>query len=256
MYIDSHFHLRALGEKGEDIPALLSRMEKLGMEGIDIGTEGGELEERKKVLSGHPSFALSAGIGPWSAGSSVSSLKEEILAYGPICAIGEIGLDNHWKDYPSPSIQETCLQEQMDLADELGKPIIIHTREADEKMREILFSRTFPHGGIMHCYEGSRDLMETALDKGFMISFSGALTFKANGWLRELSLSVPEDHLLFETDSPYLAPTPYRGRVNTPPYVAYVYKAYASFSGKDEEKIASAVRGNLRRFLRRDDRNG
>lgn len=250
MYTDSHFHLLSLQQKGTDIPGLLARMESEGVHGLDIGTEVGDLPIRRKLVDGHPSFLLTAGIGPWGVGQSVRELQEEISQYGPICAIGEIGLDNHWKDYGTPAQQELLFENQIDLAEELHLPVIIHSREADMQMERILKQRTFSSQGIMHCFEGGRRLLDTALCKNFYISFSGVVTYKHNDWLQDLCTLVPDDRLLLETDSPYLAPVPMRGKPNSPLYIAYTYKKVAELRETSVSKLQTLVRDNLRSFVR------
>lgn len=236
-------------EKGEDIPLLLSRMEETGMEGIDIGTVSDDLALRFPLSSHCPFVSRSAGIGPWAVGESLDVLKKQIETYGPVCAIGEIGLDNHWKDYAPKGEQEALFVSQLDLAEEMGKPIIIHSREADLQMISILSSRSFSRRGIMHCFEGSEKLLSVALSKGFYISFSGVLTYKGNDTLRKLAVTVPHDRLLLETDSPYLSPVPLRGTRNNPLNVSYVYKTMSLISGRNEADLQTQNVTNLHAFL-------
>lgn len=248
MYTDTHFHMAAMQEKGIDIPALLSRMEEEGYEGIDIGTVADDLPARRRLLAGH-AFPLSAGIGPWGVGQPLDALRANIAACGPVCAIGEIGLDNHWKDYGTPAQQEALFEAQIGLADELHLPIIIHSREADAQMERILLRHTFPRPGIMHCFEGGRRLLDVALRQGFFISFSGVITYKHNEWLADLLTLVPDDRLLLETDSPYLAPVPVRGRTNTPLNIPHTYAFAAKARGISVERLQALVRANLHAFL-------
>jgi TatD DNase family protein len=201
---DSHFHILSLSEKGLDTNDLLDRMEAQGMEAIDIGTVSDDLPARRKLLGGR-NYPLSAGIGPWGVGQDIEELKRMIASYGPVCAIGEIGLDNHWKNYAAPLAQETFLSEQIDLADSLGLPVIFHVRDADEQIRRILKSRPFPKGGIMHCFEGD-DAPATWRFRRDSSSRS------AGGHLQRQRMDGghrpdgPDDRLLLETDSPYLSP--------------------------------------------------
>ncbi len=250
MYTDSHFHILSMVQKGMDGNSLLGQMEKTGMIGLDIGTETGDLARRKALLSGHPSFLLTAGIGPWGVGQSIETLQSEIAEFGPVCAIGEIGLDNHWREYASKEEQEKLFDAQMELASLLHLPIIIHSREADMQMERILKRRKFSLSGIMHCFEGGRRLLDTALLKGFFISFSGVVTYKHNEWLQELCTLVPDDRLLLETDSPYLAPAPLRGKLNNPMHIAYTYEKVANLRGISVPMLQALVRDNLRAFVR------
>lgn len=232
------------------VGTLVSRMEQEGMIGLDIGTTSHDLGARKDLLAGHPSFLLSAGIGPWGVGQSVKELQQEISLHGPVCAIGEIGLDNHWKDYGSPADQEALFESQLDLAETLKLPVIIHCREAEAQMERILLKNTFSKQGIMHCFEGGRRLLDTALRKHFYISFSGVVTYKHNEWLQDLCTLVPDDKLLLETDSPYLAPVPMRGKPNNPLYIAHTYEKVAELRGTSVSSLQALVRDNLRAFVR------
>lgn len=249
MYTDTHFHMLSIKEKGIDPEAILTSMDGQGFEGIDIGTVADDLKARSGLLKAHPSYRLSAGIGPWGVGQDIETLKAQIRQYGPVCAIGEIGLDNHWKDYGSPEDQEQLFESQLDLAEELALPVIIHSREADMQMERILRRRTFPHGGIMHCFEGGRRLLDTALRKGFWISFSGVITYKHTEWLGDLLTLVPDDRLLLETDSPYLSPVPYRGKTDTPLYIHATYEKAAELRERDAKEIEALVRANFHAFL-------
>ena len=249
LYIDSHFHMLCLEEKGMDTAAILSEMDKLGMEGIDIGTVCDDLEKRKGILRGHTNYALSAGIGPWAVGQSTEVMKQQILLHGPVCAIGEIGLDNHWKDYAPKKEQEALFLEQIELANELALPIIIHCREADEQLLTILKSVPFKKQGILHCFEGSPTLCARALDKGFYISFSGVITYKGSEKLRDIAKQVPFSQLLLETDSPYLAPIPQRGKRNTPLYIPYTYETMGNIKGVSASELQAQLLLNLHAFL-------
>ncbi|MCH3907050.1 MAG: TatD family hydrolase [Sphaerochaeta sp.] len=245
---DSHFHILSLSEKGLDTNDLLERMEAQGMEAIDIGTVSDDLPARRKLLGGR-NYPLSAGIGPWGVGQDIEELKRMIASYGPVCAIGEIGLDNHWKNYAAPLAQETFLSEQIDLADSLGLPVIFHVRDADEQIRRILKSRPFPKGGIMHCFEGDDRTCDVALQTGFFISFSGVVTYKGNEWMEAIVRMVPDDRLLLETDSPYLSPVPLRGLKNTPLSIIHTYEKVAEIRKTTVESLATIVRTNLHAFL-------
>jgi len=249
MYTDSHFHILCLKEKGMDCQAILSEMDTEGMEGIDIGTVMDDLPQRRELLKGHDAYALSAGIGPWGVGQSVETLAQMILRYGPVCAIGEIGLDNHWKDYAGEKEQEALLLRQVELAADMNLPTILHIREADQQIQNILKNHHFPLMGIMHCFEGNEETCRLALDKGFYLSFSGAITYKGNEWMEKLIRMVPDDRLLAETDSPYLAPVPLRGKRNTPLNISYTYERLASVRRTDVRELATQTKANLHAFV-------
>jgi TatD DNase family protein len=209
--IDSHFHLLAMQKKGVDIVELLNEMQALSMQGIDIGIDYDDLGQRATLLSAYPFIHMSAGIGPWGVDSEHLPVKQQLdclsasLSQHKVCAIGEIGLDNHW-DYGTKQGQQDLFVAQMDMAEQRALPIIIHSREADDEMAALLQERTFTRQGIMHCFQGSKELALLAVSKGMFISFAGPLTYKPNNEMREIFTCLPLEHILLETDSPYLSP--------------------------------------------------
>ena len=252
--IDSHFHLLAMQKKGVDIAEILKEMQSLNMQGIDIGIDGDDLAQRSALLASHPFIRLSAGIGPWGVASDQKPVLQQLdilassLLQHDVCAIGEIGLDNHWGYGTKRSQQELCLL-QMDLAEQMNLPVIIHTREADEEMASLLESRSFPRRGIMHCFQGSKELALLAVSKGMFISFAGPITNKANRQMREICKAIPLDHILLETDSPYLSPEPKRGRTNTPLHMVHIYEAVSSLLELDMDRLVLQMEANFSAFL-------
>lgn len=255
--IDSHFHLLAMQKKEIDIISLLKEMEDLSMQGIDIGIDCDDLALRSSLLEPYPFIHLSAGIGPWGVASDQEPVLKQLdrlthsLLQHKVCAIGEIGLDNHW-DYGTKKSQRELFITQLDMAEERDLPVIIHTREADQEMGALLQGRSFCRRGIMHCYQGSRELALLAVSKGMFISFAGPLTYKANGEMREICKAVPLDHLLLETDSPYLSPVPKRGKTNTPLHMVHIYEAAAALLGLEMERLILQVKENFSDFLGRN----
>ena len=165
-------------------------------------------------------------------------------------AVGEIGLDYYY-DHSPRDVQKQVLIRQMELARELKLPIIIHCRDAWADLREVAAAHWKPTGlgGILHCFTGSREDARTFMDWGFLISFAGNLTFKKAENLREVARVIPLDRLLTETDSPYLAPVPYRGKRNEPAYVRGVTQELARLRNLTEEEIARQVLQNFEKFL-------
>ncbi len=253
--IDTHFHLRSMERKGLDVAALLSEMERLGMQGIDVGIEGDDLGERIERFGRWANIRFAAGIGPWGVGDGQRPVAEQLealmhqLDVGNAVAIGEIGLDNHWK-YGTRERQEELLLLQMDAAEERGLPIIIHNREADEQFVRILSGRTLSRRGIFHSYQGGEALARLAIERGFFLSFAGPLTYKANRGMQELFSALPLSSILLETDSPYLSPVPLRGETNTPLSMIHIYRFAARLRGMEEGAFISAVAGNYQRFLK------
>ncbi len=252
--IDSHFHLLAMQNKGVDIIGLLGEMQDLSMQGIDIGIDFDDLGKRSALLSDYPCIHLSAGIGPWGVASGHLPVAQQLavlsasLAEHKVSAIGEIGLDNHW-DYGTKQGQQELFVAQMDMAEERGLPIIVHSREADDAMATLLQSRTFSKRGIMHCFQGSKELAMLAVSKGMFISFAGPLTYKANSGMRDILTSIPLEHILLETDSPYLSPVPCRGKTNTPLHMVHIYEASASLLGIGMDDLIVQIQSNFSAFL-------
>ena len=229
--IDSHFHSQ-----------LLNSYDFSSVMGIDIGTCCDDLPKRYELLNKYPNIKLSAAMGPWECGKSLSKTITDVEKYGfrtiqeinsdferlinnidlynPLF-IGECGLDYYWM-YATREIQIELFEKHFQLAEKLKKAIIIHNREADSDTAALIKAHNVKTG-IIHCFSGDEILMKTALDKGFYISFAGNLTFKKNTELREMLKKVPKARLLLETDSPYLTPVPFRGQQNTPDKVKYTY---------------------------------
>jgi hydrolase, TatD family len=247
VFPDSHFHLSCLKERG----IIYGAEDRIF--GMDIGTEPEDYEERASLFSSLPGVRFTLGAGPWcTAGDhdnkkSTLLIREQALRTRP-AAIGEIGLDYHWKDYGDRETQMDLLLRQLELANELELPVVVHSREADEDTISALKEGNAKKAGIIHCFSGGDKMLEAVLEMDYFISFSGNITYRANENLRRLLKRVPDDRLLLETDSPYLAPVPMRGRTNTPLLIEHIYRQAAELRGKTAEDLASLVRANLLRF--------
>jgi TatD DNase family protein len=159
-------------------------------------------------------------------------------------AVGEIGLDYHY-DHSPHDVQQQVFREQIRLAGRLRLPIVIHTREAEDDTFRILDEEQARDvGGVFHCFTGDREMAKRCLDLGFYISLAGIVTFPRAHEVKEVAKMVPLDRLLIETDSPYLAPVPHRGKRNEPAHVARVAEVIAELRGSTPEEIASATQGN------------
>jgi TatD DNase family protein len=166
-------------------------------------------------------------------------------------AIGEIGLDFHY-DYSPRDVQREVLRRQLRLAREVGLPVIIHTREADDETAAILEDEGAAEtGGVIHCFTGGHDLAKRALALGFYISFSGIVAFPRSEVIQEVAKTAPADRILVETDSPFLAPPPHRGKRNEPAFVVEVARKVATLRGASLQDLAAQVAGNFDRFLGR-----
>ena len=239
--IDSHFHVREMEKKGLPVREILARCFADGMAGgVDVGVDLEGADTRRALIAGFPTVRYSAGLAPHVAGRAGYRLELELLersiAERRPAAIGEIGLDDHWK-YGTPEIQRELFVRQLDLAARFDLPVIIHSRDADEDMLEILGKHAPPRGGIMHCFSSDYRVAAVCVDLGFLISFAGNLTYKSSRNLHETVRSLPLDRLLFETDSPYLSPAPLRGRLNDPGNIGYVYACAAELRGMETEEL-------------------
>ena len=249
--IDSHFHTLLMSEQGVNVDAALSTI----CSGIDAGTEFNDLEPRTKLLANHPEIKIAAGMGPWETENiskekldlKFKSFKADVEKYNPYF-IGEFGIDNHW-NYGPAQLQEYLMELNMNLASEQGKKVLIHNREADSQIMKIIRNHT-DVSGVIHCFSGNRETLKTALDFGYYISYAGNVTYKSNSDLRDTLNLVPINRLLLETDSPYLAPIPERGHLNTPANIIHTYKCVADFLNITVETLAEKVYENFNDFCR------
>ena len=253
MFIDSHAHIDG-AEFDEDRDEVLRRARDAGVEIVlNVGTgdpHSGVFERAIKFGSQHQSIYTAIGTHPHDAGKYDQAAEDTIktlLSKGErVVAWGEIGLDFHYDNSPREQ-QLEAFRKQLRAARELDLPVIIHTREAEDDtiaiLREEYVDAT--RKGVFHCFTGTTELAERAVDFGFMISFSGILTFKKAEDLRETARRVPLDRLLIETDCPYLAPIPYRGKRNEPAYVIEVARCLADVHQVSAEEIADATSHNF-----------
>ncbi len=256
IFIDSHAHLDD-SEFDSDREAVIERARAAGVRYILVaggGTGADGLTTALELAENHPDLYASAGVHPHDARHFGDAHAQRILqlAQRPkLAAIGEIGLDYYY-DHSPRDIQKQVLIRQMELARELRLPIIIHCRNAWSDLRDIAASHWKPAGlgGILHCFTGSIEDAHTFLDWGFLISFAGNLTFKKAESIREAARMVPADRLLTETDSPYLAPVPHRGKRNEPAYVRSITQELAHLRNLPEEDLAQQVLENFKTFLK------
>lgn len=246
-FFDTHFHLETMKEKGIDIESLS------GIEGMDIGCEPGDIVRRLPQIRHFAGLHFSIGAGPWCAGKgkSAQTLKDEIvtdaLKYRPDF-IGEIGLDYYW-NYGEKGEMEEIFSLQLDAADELGLPVVIHNRDADEAVLSIMRTKKLKRKGIIHCFSSTVESAKAFLDLGFMISFAGNVTYKSNEELRKAASCVPLDRILLETDSPYLSPVPLRGRLNSPLNIEHTYSLVSKLKNVSAEELDRIVRENYLSIL-------
>ena len=184
---------------------------------------------------------------------TVEKIKNLVQINKKVVAIGEIGLDYYWeKDQKRRELQKVAFVKQIELANELNLPIVIHTRDAIMDTLEILKQNEVKNKGVFHCCPLNRELVKEALKLGFYISFAGPITFKNSKNADEIIEMVPNDKILIETDSPYLSPEPLRGKRNDPRNVKYIAKKIADVKGLTLEEVANITYSNVRKIYKRD----
>lgn len=256
--IDSHCHLA--GEEFEaDLPDVVQRAIGAGLQRalvILAAEDDAEFERARRVAGLWDVVRFSVGVHPHAAGTfadtppAAAGLVENRIEMEPAArAIGEIGLDYHY-DFAPREVQQQVFREQIRLARRRALPIVIHTREAEEDTFRILAEESAGEGGVvLHCFTGDRAMARRALDAGFYLSLAGIVTFPRALELREVAKLVPLDRLLIETDSPFLAPVPFRGKRNEPSYVTRVAEVIAELRGTDADSVGEAARANFDRVF-------
>ncbi len=257
--IDSHCHLADEAFSG-DLDAVIARARAAGLERALVILAAGDPKEAaqaRRVIELWPDVRVAIGVHPHQAHAfaadpaRAADVVREQLAETPAArAIGEIGLDYHY-DFSPPDVQQAVFRAQVRLARELETPVVIHTREADEDTVTIL--REEGGGtvrGVFHCFTGGASLARAAVDLGFHVSLAGIITFPKAGELRETARGVPMDRLLTETDSPFLAPVPHRGKRNEPAHVTLVAAALAGVHGLAPEDLAARTTANFHALFR------
>lgn len=226
MLIDSHCHLDESKYLEEGLEAVLKRAEERGVTRfLTVGTNNAEMGRVIEIAEQFPEVYCSVGTHPHHAEDLEERITRENLlkfaAHEKVVAIGEAGLDYFYEN-SNREAQKECFAEQIEVCLETDMPLIIHTRDAEEDTLNIL--KSVGKGklrGVVHCFSGGMDLAKAALDMGLYISFSGIITFKKADEIREVVKYTPMDRILVETDCPYLAPVPHRGKTNEPAFVTH-----------------------------------
>ena len=257
MFVDSHCHLDfpQLREEENDVLAAMAANQVGHALCISV-----TLEDFPQVLAiARKQTFLSASVGVHPDNSDVIEPGVEDLVQAArddkVVAIGETGLDYHWhKD--RPLWQRERFRVHIRAARQSGCPLVIHTREAAEDTLMIMREeKAHEVGGVMHCFTENREIAQAALDLGFYVSFSGVVTFKNAAQVKEVACYVPEDRLLIETDAPYLAPAPHRGKTNQPAWVVHVAEELARLRGQPLEHIAAVTTENFFRLFHKAHRS-
>ena len=260
MFVDSHAHIDG-EEYDADRDEVVERARAAGVRAIlNVGTgdpHSGSLERAVAVAESYEDVYAAVGVHPHDARlfdeSAARRISQLVRQSSRVIAWGEIGLDYHYDHSPRETQREVFIS-QLRMAREAALPVVIHSREADEDTVSILraqWGASWP-GGIMHCFGGGAEMADDVLELGFMISFAGNVTFKKAENLREVARRVPLDRLLIETDCPYLAPVPFRGRRNEPARVVEVARCLAELHGLEKEDIGRLTANNFVRFFNLD----
>lgn len=253
MLIDSHCHLN-FDVLQDDLDGVLARMKEAGVSGcVTISTRVAQFSQLTDIAEAHDNIWCSVGTHPHNAHEELDIQTSDLLtlAEHPKCvAIGEAGLDYHYDNAPRDA-QETGFRRHIAAARESGLPLVIHARSADDDVAKILEEETgkgtFPF--VLHCFSSGKELAQRGLALGGYVSFSGILTFKNAQEIAEVAKEAPLDRILVETDAPYLAPIPHRGKPNQPAYVRHTAEHLANLRGLTLEQIGETTTQNFGRLF-------
>ncbi len=254
MLVDSHCHLDCI-----DLAEFDNKFDNLIKHTLDAGVEHmlcvsinlKEYPEMLEKVRAYPTISVSAGMHPMADETDEFSIEylTQLATDDKVVAIGETGLDYYYHK-GNPDWQQERFRAHIQVANKVNKPVIIHTRDAANDTLDILRGENAEKcGGVIHCFTETQEFAEHAMELGFMISISGIITFKNADALRKVAKSIPDDKLLIETDSPYLAPIPHRGKQNQPAFVHHVAETLADIRNTSVEHIAEISRNNFYRLF-------
>jgi TatD DNase family protein len=251
---DSHFHSTAMAERGLDPGGIITELRAAGAGPmLDVAINPEDAPRQRELTGGIDGVYYSLGLHPGSTGRDdwreALELIRSGIAAGGYHAVGETGLD-WYRMYAPRERQRELFAAHLELADHHALPVIVHNRDADEDCLELIRAIHPRAGGVMHCFSSGPEWVAPFLDAGMYISFAGNLTFKNAANLREAVALVPEDRLLLETDAPFLAPHPYRGRPNHPGLLVHTLEVAAEMRGIAPDDLAEQTAENLSRLLR------
>jgi TatD DNase family protein len=245
-YVDSHCHLD--DTRGVDLDDVLAAARAAGVTAmVDVGCDAASTAAAIALARLHPDVYATAGLHPHEARHGVDTIVP-FLDDPAVIAVGECGLDYYY-DHSPRDVQRTAFADQIALACGRQLPLVIHTRDAWDDTFDILDAHDTPPSTIFHCFTGGPEEARKCLDRGAFLSFSGIVSFKAATDLHEAARVCPLDRMLAETDSPYLAPVPHRGRTNQPSFVTHVVAALAELRGQSVETLRAATADAARRAL-------
>jgi TatD DNase family protein len=243
-WVDSHCHL----EPGPGVDEVVAEAGAAGVVGlVNVGTDVASSAKAIEVASARHGVWATAGVHPHDAAGGIDGLAD-LLERPGVVAVGECGLDYHYDHSPRP-VQREVFAAQVALAAEWGLPLVVHSREAWDDTLDILGAQARPEVVVLHCFTGGPTEARRCLDLGAYLSFSGIVSFKGAPEVRDAAALCPSDRYLVETDSPYLAPVPHRGRSNRPAWVPLVGEAVAAARGTAPEEVAGQSTANAVRAL-------
>ncbi|WP_156755799.1 TatD family hydrolase [Actinokineospora pegani] len=252
--VDAHTHLDACGATdAASVAEVVDRAEAAGITRVvTVADDLASARFAADAAEWDPRVWAAVALHPTRTSTFTDADKAELeaLAARPrVVAVGETGLDYYW-DYAPAAAQQEAFRWHIDLAKRVGKPLMIHDREAHEDILKVLDEEGAPETVVFHCFSGDLDFARRCVDKGFVLSFAGAVTFKNAAALREAAAFVPLEQMMVETDAPYLTPHPYRGRPNEPYCAVYTIRGLADLRGLSVAEIASAVSTTAERTFR------
>lgn len=256
VFIDSHAHLD-FDQYDADRKEMIQRAKDVGVHNvlqIAMGPSDEKIARCYSLVQEYDHMRMAVGLHPHDADKYTSEVHELISSYAnkeKVAAIGEIGLDYYYENSNREN-QKNCFSKLMDLALEKNLPICIHTRDAFDDTYELVKQKDIFRkvGGVIHCFTGTEDQAKKFVELGAYISFSGVVTFKNTEELRRAVASVPMSHMLVETDAPFLAPIPYRGKRNEPSYMIETAKTIAAIKGISLDEVAQATTANAKKLFK------
>ena len=257
--IDAHAHLD-MPEFEKDLPGVIQRAQEAGVTTIlTVGTDPTSCRRTLEIAEAYPHIFAIVGVHPHNAADieekDLDGLKD-LARNAKVKAWGEIGLD-YYRNLSPPTIQQERLRQQIQIGKELGLPLVIHSRSATQETIAILQEeRAGEVGGVIHCFSGDEETARRYLDMGFVVSIPGVITFKKAQGLREVAKGLPPEGFIIETDAPFLAPVPHRGKRNEPAYVRFTAETIAQIRRKDIAEVAAITTTNARRVFNLDNDKG
>ncbi|MGQ0840745.1 TatD family hydrolase [Actinokineospora sp.] len=252
--VDAHTHLDACGAKDSaDVSTVLDRASAAGVDRvITVADDLGSARWAAEASTWDDRLFAAVAVHPTRTAEFSDADKavvEELAGRPRVVAVGETGLDYYW-DYSPRAAQREAFRWHIDLAKRVGKPLMIHDRDAHEDILAVLHAEGSPDSVVFHCFSGDLDFARRCVDKGYVLSFAGPVTFRNATELREAAAFVPAEQLLVETDAPFLTPHPFRGRPNEPYCAAYTLRALAELRGVAVADLARAVSATADRVFR------